>query len=78
MGLEEHELRTWIRQIVTGQASRRDFLHAMLGLGLAGPLVAEMLATHLPARAQETPSAPPPFTPTRRGGGRHAPRRLEP
>jgi peptide/nickel transport system substrate-binding protein len=69
MGLEEHELRTWVRQVATGKASRRDFIRAMLGLGLAGPLIVEMLAMHLPARAQETPSVPQPFTPTKRGGG---------
>ncbi len=51
MGLEEHELRTWVRQVVTGKANRRGFIRAMLGLGLAGPLIAEMLAMHLPARA---------------------------
>src|SRR5262244_2118994 len=69
MGLEEHELRTWVRQVATGQASRRDFIHAMLGLGLAGPLIAEMLATPLPTRAQETRDVQQTFTPTRRGGG---------
>src|SRR5215813_11930555 len=69
MGLEEHELRPWVHQVATGQASRRDFIHAMLGLGLTGTLIAELLATPPPARAQGTPGAPPPFTPTRRGGG---------
>jgi peptide/nickel transport system substrate-binding protein len=69
MGLEEYELRTWVRQVATGQASRRDFIRAMLGLGLTGPLLAELLATPPSARAQETPGAPRPFTPTRRGGG---------
>ena len=69
MGLEEHELRTWVRQVATEQASRRDFIRAMLGLGLAGPLIAEMLATHPSASAQETRATPQTFTPTRRGGG---------
>jgi len=41
----------------------------MLGLGLSGPLVAEMLATSAPAAAQGTGAAQPTFTPTQRGGG---------
>jgi peptide/nickel transport system substrate-binding protein len=69
MGLEEHELRTWVRQVATGQANRRDFIRSMLGLGLAGPLIAEMLATPLPARSQETREVQQTFIPTRRGGG---------
>jgi len=69
MGLEEHELRTWVRRVAYGEASRRDFIRSMLGLGLAGPLIAEMLATHMSAMAQGTRVAPPTFTPTQRGGG---------
>jgi peptide/nickel transport system substrate-binding protein len=69
MGLEEHELREWVRRVATGEASRRDFIHTMLGLGLSGPLIAEMLATYAPAAAQGTREAPQTFTPTRRGGG---------
>jgi peptide/nickel transport system substrate-binding protein len=41
----------------------------MLGLGLAGPLIAEMLATHTSAMAQGPGAAQPTFTPSRRGGG---------
>ena len=55
MGLEEQELREWVRRVATGEASRRDFLRAMLGLGLSGPLIADMLATAGPAAAQGTP-----------------------
>jgi hypothetical protein len=43
MGLEEHELRAWVQRVVTGEASRRHFLRTMLGLGLAGPVIADLL-----------------------------------
>jgi peptide/nickel transport system substrate-binding protein len=69
MGLEEHELREWVRRVTEGEASRRHFLRTMLGLGLSGPLLADLLATAAPVAAQDTPGAPPAFTPTRRGGG---------
>ena len=69
MGLEEQELREWVRRVVNGEASRRHFLRTMLGLGLSGPLIADLLATAVPAVAQSTPGAPHAFIPTRRGGG---------
>src|SRR5713101_5046768 len=69
MGLEEHELREWVRRVATGQASRRQFLRTMLGLGLSGPMIADLLAASTPAAAQGTREAPQAFTPTRRGGG---------
>jgi hypothetical protein len=69
MGLEEQELREWVRRVVNGEASRRHFLRTMLGLGLSGPLIADLLATAVPAVAQGTPGAPQAFTPTRGGGG---------
>jgi ABC-type transport system substrate-binding protein len=69
MGLEEQELREWVQRVADGRASRRDFIRTMLGLGLAGPLITEMLATHMSARAQGTADAPQTFTPTQRGGG---------
>lgn len=69
MALEEHVLRTWVRGVVSGEANRREFIRAMLGLGLSGPLIAEMLATHTPAMAQDTRVVHPTFTSTRRGGG---------
>jgi hypothetical protein len=59
MGLEEPELRAWVWRVVHGQASRRHFLRAMLGFGLSGPLIADLLATAAPAAAQDTPSALP-------------------
>jgi peptide/nickel transport system substrate-binding protein len=69
MAVDEHALRTWARRVATGEADRRGFIRAMLGLGLSGPLIAEMLAAHRPAMAQGTRLAQPTFTPTRRGGG---------
>src|SRR5712691_2184796 len=69
MGLEEHELRAWVRRVAHGVASRRHFLRTMLGLGLSGPLIAEMLATGTPAMAQGPGVAQQTFTPARRGGG---------
>jgi peptide/nickel transport system substrate-binding protein len=69
MALEEHVLRTWVRRVATGEVNRRDFIRAMLGLGLSGPLIAEMLAGQMSAMAQGPSVVPPAFTPTRRGGG---------
>src|SRR6266849_6390341 len=69
MGLEEHELREWVQRVAHGEASRRQFLRTMLGLGLSGPLLADLVATAVPAVAQDTPGVQPAFTPTRRGGG---------
>src|SRR5882672_879989 len=69
MGVEEHELREWVRRVTHGEERRRQFLRAMLGFGLSGPLLADLLATYTPARAQGTRDAPQVFTPTRRGGG---------
>jgi peptide/nickel transport system substrate-binding protein len=69
MALDEHDLRAWVRQVASGEANRRDFIRAMLGLGLSGPLIAEMLRTHTSALAQEAHVAQRTFTPTKRGGG---------
>src|SRR5712691_11405487 len=69
MGLEEHELRAWVCRVAHGQASRRHFIRTMLGLGLSGPLIAEMLRTQTSAMAQGMQVVPQPFTPTQRGGG---------
>jgi hypothetical protein len=51
MGLEEHELREWVRRVANGEASCRQFIRTMLGLGLAGPVIADMLATYASAAA---------------------------
>ena len=69
MALDEHDLRRWVRRAATGEANRRDFIRAMLGFGLAGPLIAEMLAAQTLPTAQGTGALPPAFTPIRRGGG---------
>ena len=68
MALEGDVLRTWVRRVAHGEASRRDFIRSLLGLGVSGPLLAEMLTTHAPAMAQGTGGAQQSFTPTRRGG----------
>jgi peptide/nickel transport system substrate-binding protein len=69
MALAEHALRTWVQRVASGAANRRDFILAMLGLGLSGPLIAEMLAAQGSAMAQGGSVARPTFTPSRRGGG---------
>jgi peptide/nickel transport system substrate-binding protein len=69
MGREEQELHEWVRRVAYGEASRRHFLCTMLGLGLSGPLIADLLATAAPAAAQESRAAQQAFTPTKRGGG---------
>jgi peptide/nickel transport system substrate-binding protein len=69
MVLAEHVLRTWVHRMASGEANRRDFIRVMLGLGLSGSLIAEMLAAQRSAIAQGSRVAQPRFTPTRRGGG---------
>ncbi len=68
MGLEEHELRAWVRRVAHGEASRRQCIRVMLGLGLSGPMIADLLATSTPATAQGTRDAQQAFTPSKRGG----------
>jgi peptide/nickel transport system substrate-binding protein len=63
--MNEEELRAILDDVRLGRVSRRWFIERMLGLGLAGPLVGEMLAAAGTAAA----AAPATFTPTRRGGG---------
>jgi peptide/nickel transport system substrate-binding protein len=69
MTIEEHALRHWVRQVVAGKASRRQFMHTMLGLGLFGPFTANLLAACGGASAQGRPAGASAFTPTKRGGG---------
>jgi hypothetical protein len=59
MVLEEQELREWVRRVAHGQASRRQFMRTMLGLGLSGPLLADLLAGAAPVAAQDTPGGQP-------------------
>jgi peptide/nickel transport system substrate-binding protein len=63
--MDERELRQWIRQVKDGAISRRQFTRMMVGLGLTGPMVAQMLAHEGVAQAQTRPA----FNPTKRGGG---------
>jgi peptide/nickel transport system substrate-binding protein len=69
MSIAEPELRQWVRQVVEGKASRRQFVSTMLGLGLSAPFVANLLSTYAPAAAQGVRVTPSAFTPTTRGGG---------
>jgi peptide/nickel transport system substrate-binding protein len=70
MAVEVQALRTWARKVATGEVKRRDFIRDMLGLGLSGPLIAEMLAAPgSSVMAQDSTAVPPTFMPTRRGGG---------
>ena len=69
MPIEAQDLRQWVRGVVNGTASRRQFMRTMLGLGLSAPLVANLLATHSTAAAPGARSAPSAFAPTKRGGG---------
>jgi peptide/nickel transport system substrate-binding protein len=69
MPIAEPELRQWVRQVVEGKASRRQFVRTMLGLGLSAPCVANLLATYAPAAAQSVRVTPSAFTPSKRGGG---------
>ncbi|MGH8068292.1 MAG: peptide ABC transporter substrate-binding protein [Candidatus Entotheonellia bacterium] len=67
--MDEQDLRRWLHRVVDGQASRRQFMRTMLGLGLSAPLVANLLATYPTAAAPGARSTPSAFTPTKRGGG---------
>jgi len=67
--IDEQDLRRRLQRVVEGQASRRQFMRTMLGLGLSAPFVAHLIATYTPAAAQAARVAPSAFTPTTRGGG---------
>jgi len=64
--MDEHALRELIRDVKVGRMSRRHFVQAMVGLGLTGPLAAQVLGAAGVAQAQPKPAD---FVPTRRGGG---------
>ena len=68
MSLDEAALREWVHRIVHGMANRRAFLRYMMGLGLSGPFLGNLLATYAPAQVQ-TPQPRAEFVPTKRGGG---------
>jgi peptide/nickel transport system substrate-binding protein len=69
MTIEERALRSWVQQVVEGKASRRQFMRTMMGIGLSGPCVANLLAASGGAAAQGRPAGASAFTPTKRGGG---------
>jgi peptide/nickel transport system substrate-binding protein len=63
--MEERELRHMIGQVKAGSLSRREFVQAMVALGLTAPLAGQMLASAGVAQAQSKAS----YKPTKRGGG---------
>ncbi len=63
--MDERELRAWIARVKDGSVSRRQFTRMTLGLGLTGPMIAQLLGGPGVARAQTRPA----FTPSKRGGG---------
>jgi peptide/nickel transport system substrate-binding protein len=65
--MREHQLRDLIGRVKAGTLSRRDFVRAMVALGLTAPLAGQMLASAGVAQAQ--PKGGGMFTPTKRGGG---------
>jgi len=64
--MEERELRSMINDVKAGRISRRRFVQTMVGLGLTGPMAAQMLASAGVAQAQTKTMA---YKPTKRGGG---------
>jgi peptide/nickel transport system substrate-binding protein len=63
--MQERELRHMIGQVKAGTLSRREFVQAMVALGLTAPLAGQMLASAGVAQAQSKMS----YKPTKRGGG---------
>ena len=67
--MNEQQLGSLIDQVKDGSLTRRRFVSMMVGLGLTGPMAAQMLAWSGVAVAQSAAQALPPYKPTRRGGG---------
>jgi peptide/nickel transport system substrate-binding protein len=63
--MDERELRGMVTDVRSGRVDRRTFVTAMLGLGVSGPMVVQMLGAPGAARAQTRTA----LTPARRGGG---------
>ena len=63
--MDEKEIRGLLADVKAGRLSRRAFVTTMVGLGLTGPMAAQLLSSAGIASAQPKPS----FTPTKRGGG---------
>lgn len=68
MRIEVHELRCWARRVGEGEVNRRQFARTLLGFGLTGPFIANLLATVAPA-ASSTRAGQSSFQPRQRGGG---------
>ena len=68
MAVDETTLREWVSLVASGRADRRAFLRYMMGVGLAGPFLSNLLAQYAPAFAQAQPAATD-VVPTKRGGG---------
>jgi hypothetical protein len=49
MSLDEAALRAWVHHVAYGMADRRAFLRYMMGLGLSGPFLSNLLMTYAPA-----------------------------
>jgi peptide/nickel transport system substrate-binding protein len=64
--MDEHVLRELISDVKAGRMSRRSFVRTMVGLGLTGPMAAQMLDFAGVPRAHAQSSS---FVPTKRGGG---------
>lgn len=64
--MNEHELRNLIAEVKSGRLPRREFIQAMIGLGLTVPMAAQLLMHAGVARAQPISAQ---YKPTRRGGG---------
>jgi peptide/nickel transport system substrate-binding protein len=64
--MDDYGIRELIGEVRRGRLGRRDFIAAMVGLGLTAPMASRLLGGAGVAHAQ--PKAPA-FTPARRGGG---------
>src|SRR5258707_6519721 len=64
--MQERELRHMIGRVKAGILSRREFVQAMLAVGVTAPLAGQMLASAGVAQAQTKGIM---FNPTKRGGG---------
>jgi peptide/nickel transport system substrate-binding protein len=64
--MDQHAIRELVADVKRGRLSRRQFVQALVGLGVTAPLAAQILTAAGVAQAQPKPSGP---APTRRGGG---------
>jgi peptide/nickel transport system substrate-binding protein len=63
--MDEHEIRSLLREVTTGRLSRRAFVRTMVGCGLSVPVASQLLAGAGLAQTSPRPAA----APARRGGG---------